>query len=165
VHFCIVIILDERPKLWKGWKGNDSLFLLYLIIYSETVNFTANVFSISISVTCCHRKMCDKEIYSFLHWIKTEGTMNGVQLFQRCLIKVLNIDLWRCYLYYIKETKANLPSFRCWCGFCALWDDLICTGWKFIGKFSCVTTTDLSFQISVPVCPIRSAHFAVLVIL
>jgi len=35
-----------------------------------------------------------------------------VQLFQRCLIKVLNIDLWRCYLYYIKETKANLPSYR-----------------------------------------------------
>ncbi|XP_022256823.1 cleavage stimulation factor subunit 3-like [Limulus polyphemus] len=34
------------------------------------------------------------------------------KLFQRCLIKVLNIDLWRCYLNYVKETKGSLPSYR-----------------------------------------------------
>ncbi|CAI9734176.1 cleavage stimulation factor subunit 3-like [Octopus vulgaris] len=34
------------------------------------------------------------------------------KLFQRCLIKVLNIDLWKLYLSYIKETKGKLPSYR-----------------------------------------------------
>ena len=34
------------------------------------------------------------------------------QLFQRCLIKVLNIDLWKLYLSYIKETKGTLTSYR-----------------------------------------------------
>ena len=35
-----------------------------------------------------------------------------LQLFQRCLMKVLNIDLWKCYLSYVKETKQNMPNFR-----------------------------------------------------
>jgi hypothetical protein len=34
------------------------------------------------------------------------------QLFQRCLIKVLNIDLWRLYLLYIRESKASLPTYK-----------------------------------------------------
>ncbi|XP_070535055.1 cleavage stimulation factor subunit 3-like [Ptychodera flava] len=34
------------------------------------------------------------------------------KLFQRCLMKVLNIDLWKCYLSYVKETKGSLPSYR-----------------------------------------------------
>ncbi|CAF3540845.1 unnamed protein product [Rotaria sordida] len=34
------------------------------------------------------------------------------ELFQRCLIKVLNIDLWKCYLNYVRDTKGKLSSFR-----------------------------------------------------
>ncbi|KAI5716903.1 hypothetical protein M8J76_014431 [Diaphorina citri] len=34
------------------------------------------------------------------------------KLFQRCLIKVLNIDLWKLYLAYVKETKASLVTFK-----------------------------------------------------
>lgn len=34
------------------------------------------------------------------------------KLFQKCLIKVLNIDLWKCYLSYVKETKSSLQNFR-----------------------------------------------------
>ncbi|XP_054160446.1 cleavage stimulation factor subunit 3-like [Oppia nitens] len=34
------------------------------------------------------------------------------RLFQRCLTKVLNIDLWRCYLTYIKDTKNSFPDYR-----------------------------------------------------
>lgn len=34
------------------------------------------------------------------------------KLFQRCLMKVLHIDLWKCYLSYVKETKQNMPNFR-----------------------------------------------------
>lgn len=35
-----------------------------------------------------------------------------VQLFQRCLIKVLNIELWKLYVNYVKETKSSMPNFR-----------------------------------------------------
>jgi cleavage stimulation factor subunit 3 len=34
------------------------------------------------------------------------------KLFQRCLVKVLNIDLWKLYLVYIKETKSTLPTYK-----------------------------------------------------
>jgi len=34
------------------------------------------------------------------------------KLFQRCLTKVLNIDLWRLYITYVKETKSSLPTYR-----------------------------------------------------
>jgi len=34
------------------------------------------------------------------------------KLFQRCLIKVLSIELWKTYLQYVKETKSNQPSFK-----------------------------------------------------
>uniref|UniRef100_A0A7N6BWW6 Cleavage stimulation factor subunit 3 n=1 Tax=Anabas testudineus TaxID=64144 RepID=A0A7N6BWW6_ANATE len=33
-------------------------------------------------------------------------------LFQRCLMKVLHIDLWKCYLSYVRETKGKLPSYK-----------------------------------------------------
>lgn len=34
------------------------------------------------------------------------------KLFQRCLMKVLNIDLWKLYLAYVKETKSALPTYK-----------------------------------------------------
>ncbi|KAG7270916.1 hypothetical protein CRUP_025667 [Coryphaenoides rupestris] len=33
-------------------------------------------------------------------------------MFQRCLMKVLHIDLWKCYLAYVRETKGKLPSYN-----------------------------------------------------
>ncbi|XP_076344478.1 cleavage stimulation factor subunit su(f) isoform X2 [Tachypleus tridentatus] len=44
--------------------------------------------------------------------MKSKNFERVEKLFQRCLIKVLNIDLWRCYLNYVKETKGSLPSYR-----------------------------------------------------
>ncbi len=34
------------------------------------------------------------------------------KLFQRSLMKVLNIDLWKTYLHYVKETKSSLPNYK-----------------------------------------------------
>lgn len=47
-------------------------------------------------------KICGK--FSITLWF--------LQLFQRCLVKVLSIDLWKLYLNYIKDTKGKLPSYR-----------------------------------------------------
>ncbi|KAK7478906.1 hypothetical protein BaRGS_00029887 [Batillaria attramentaria] len=44
--------------------------------------------------------------------LKAKNYERVEKLFQRCLIKVLNIDLWKLYLSYIKETKGSLPSYR-----------------------------------------------------
>ncbi|KAK0086162.1 hypothetical protein PV325_003667 [Microctonus aethiopoides] len=34
------------------------------------------------------------------------------KLFQRCLMKILNIELWKLYLSYVKETKASLATYK-----------------------------------------------------
>lgn len=44
--------------------------------------------------------------------MKTKNFDKIEQLFQRCLMKVLDVDLWKSYLHYVKETKGSLPSFR-----------------------------------------------------
>ncbi|RUS90701.1 hypothetical protein EGW08_001505 [Elysia chlorotica] len=46
------------------------------------------------------------------HELRVKNFERVEKLFQRCLIKVLNIELWRLYLNYIKETKGSLPSYR-----------------------------------------------------
>ncbi|XP_037581394.1 cleavage stimulation factor subunit 3-like isoform X1 [Dermacentor silvarum] len=46
------------------------------------------------------------------HEMKSRNFERVEKLFQRCLMKVLNIDLWRCYLTYVKETKGSLPTYR-----------------------------------------------------
>ncbi|XP_052088640.1 cleavage stimulation factor subunit 3-like [Mytilus californianus] len=44
--------------------------------------------------------------------LKAKNFERVEKLFQRCLVKVLNIDLWKLYLNYIKDTKGSLPSYR-----------------------------------------------------
>ncbi|KAH8274386.1 hypothetical protein KR026_004552 [Drosophila bipectinata] len=34
------------------------------------------------------------------------------KLFQRCLVKILNIDLWKLYLTYVKDTKSGLSTHK-----------------------------------------------------
>uniref|UniRef100_A0A0B7AJR0 Suppressor of forked domain-containing protein n=2 Tax=Arion vulgaris TaxID=1028688 RepID=A0A0B7AJR0_9EUPU len=46
------------------------------------------------------------------HELKLKNFERVEKLFQRCLIKVLNIELWKLYLNYVKETKSTLPSYR-----------------------------------------------------
>ncbi|VUZ54879.1 unnamed protein product, partial [Hymenolepis diminuta] len=44
--------------------------------------------------------------------IKAKNYDRVAKLFQRCLVKVLNIDLWKLYLQYVKDSKCKLPNFR-----------------------------------------------------
>lgn len=52
------------------------------------------------------------------HEMKSRNYDKVEKLFQRCLIKVLHIDLWRCYLNYIKvscftEIHINIIHITC----------------------------------------------------
>ncbi|XP_077568730.1 cleavage stimulation factor subunit 3 isoform X3 [Stigmatopora nigra] len=44
--------------------------------------------------------------------VKAKNYDKVEKLFQRCLMKVLHIDLWKCYLAYVRETKGKLPSYK-----------------------------------------------------
>ncbi|KAM6980919.1 cleavage stimulation factor subunit 3 isoform 2-T2 [Aplochiton taeniatus] len=44
--------------------------------------------------------------------VKAKNYDKVEKLFQRCLMKVLHIDLWKCYLSYVRETKGKLPSYK-----------------------------------------------------
>ncbi|KAI6242732.1 hypothetical protein M3Y99_00179500 [Aphelenchoides fujianensis] len=46
------------------------------------------------------------------HELRTKNFENVEKLFAQCLTNVLNIDLWKYYLFYLKETKGHLPTFR-----------------------------------------------------
>merc|ERR1719188_2428201 len=44
------------------------------------------------------------------HEIRSKNYELVENLFQRCLMRVLSIDLWRTYLKYVKENKAKLSD-------------------------------------------------------
>ncbi|XP_065168695.1 protein suppressor of forked isoform X2 [Atheta coriaria] len=46
------------------------------------------------------------------HEMKSRNYEKVEKLFQRCLMKILNIELWKLYLLYVKETKATLPTYK-----------------------------------------------------
>lgn len=46
------------------------------------------------------------------HEIKSKCNEKVEKLFQRCLIRVCHVDLWKLYLKYTRETKSNQPNFR-----------------------------------------------------
>jgi len=45
------------------------------------------------------------------HEMKYRNFERVEKLFQRCLIKVLSIELWKTYLSYVKETKSDLKDY------------------------------------------------------
>ncbi|CAB3404733.1 unnamed protein product [Caenorhabditis bovis] len=46
------------------------------------------------------------------HELRSKNLENVEKIFSRCLVNVLNIDLWKCYVHYIYETKGQLSTFR-----------------------------------------------------
>ncbi|CAG0913045.1 unnamed protein product [Notodromas monacha] len=46
------------------------------------------------------------------HEMRAKNFAHVEKLFQKCLVQVLNMDLWRCYITYIKEAKSTLPTYK-----------------------------------------------------
>ncbi|CAI4231019.1 unnamed protein product [Auanema sp. JU1783] len=46
------------------------------------------------------------------HELRGKNFENVEALFGRCLVHVLNIDLWKTYVFYVRETKGLLSTFR-----------------------------------------------------
>merc|ERR1712226_1193174 len=64
-------------------------------------------------------KCITEDPYNVESWsvLVREATNNLLEeesrkLFQRCLTKVLNLELWKSYLAYVRETKNSLPNFK-----------------------------------------------------
>lgn len=46
------------------------------------------------------------------HEVRSRNYDRVEKLFQRCLMKVLSIDLWKTYLKYVKDSKSKLPDYK-----------------------------------------------------
>lgn len=46
------------------------------------------------------------------HELRSKNFENVEKLFSRCLVSVLNIDLWKCYIHYVFETKGQRDQYR-----------------------------------------------------
>uniref|UniRef100_A0A8R1ECN9 Suppressor of forked domain-containing protein n=1 Tax=Caenorhabditis japonica TaxID=281687 RepID=A0A8R1ECN9_CAEJA len=46
------------------------------------------------------------------HELRTKNLEHVEKLFSRCLVEVLHIDLWKCYVHYLHEMKGGLEQFR-----------------------------------------------------
>ncbi|CAP22079.2 Protein CBR-SUF-1 [Caenorhabditis briggsae] len=55
-------------------------------------------------------------IFRFLKFknfqLRSKNFVEVEALFQRCLANVLNIDLWKCYIVYVSETKGTIEKYR-----------------------------------------------------
>lgn len=75
--------------------------------HHDLCNATVTVLCVCMSQCCTVVLMCCLE-----HQMGLFTVQSLAQLFQRCLMKVLHIDLWKCYLSYVRETKGKLPSYK-----------------------------------------------------
>lgn len=64
------------------------------------------------------------------------------QLFERCLIKVLNIDLWKCYINYVRDTKGIAAAFRWASLFSSLQAENITYFMSFSSHYICYSLID-----------------------
>lgn len=120
VVFVLYSAFDLKPKhLWYPTKTKEltlqleillegTVYILFFFskkIHSEyqscSLNGVLKLKTINTSSTCTVNLSVD-----------TMCKISLLQLFQRCLMKVLHIDLWKCYLAYVRETKGKLPSYK-----------------------------------------------------
>lgn len=89
-----------------------SLYESLVSVYPTTARYWK--IYIEQEVFCFFLSIC-KQLMRFLFTnvqMKVRNYERVEKLFQRCLVKILNIDLWKLYLTYVKETKSGLSTHK-----------------------------------------------------
>ncbi|XP_052902709.1 protein suppressor of forked [Anopheles moucheti] len=95
--------VEVRPFDVESWS------LLVREGQSRQVNEVRSLYESLVSVfptTARYWKVYIEQEMKYRNYERVE------KLFQRCLVKILNIDLWKLYLTYVKETKAGLSTHK-----------------------------------------------------
>jgi cleavage stimulation factor subunit 3 len=95
--------VDVRPYDVESWS------ILLREAQSRSCNEVRSLFESLVSVfptTARYWKIYIEQEMKSRNFERVE------KLFQRCLVKILNIDLWKLYLTYVRETKAGLSTHK-----------------------------------------------------
>lgn len=102
-------IIAARKKISEELYDVDSWLLLLKHAQCRSIDEARETYEEIISVFPSNGRFWKAYIE---HEMRMRNYEKVEKLFQRCLIKVLSIDLWKVYLQYVKETKSSLPSFK-----------------------------------------------------
>lgn len=142
--YCHLMITDYLPKIF-----NDNFSIFYIILERNLVlvdfdmcfvfnrhhdqRYPHSIVCMHESVLYCNLRCC------LVRQMGLFTVQSLAQLFQRCLMKVLHIDLWKCYLSYVRETKGKLPSYKyvtwlCFHGFKVAVSCLFNAWWQYLER-------------------------------
>lgn len=101
---------QQNSSLTKyGLAGLDSLAIAMKAAQEKKIGDSRDFFEqLLIDFPTCGRFW---KIY-IEQELKARNFERVEKLFQRSLIKVLNIDLWKCYLNYVRDTKVKMPNYK-----------------------------------------------------
>uniref|UniRef100_T1J5R7 Cleavage stimulation factor subunit 3 n=1 Tax=Strigamia maritima TaxID=126957 RepID=T1J5R7_STRMM len=98
-------LVSQFPNSGRYWKLYIEQEVLYLFS-SQLITIKARNFE------RVEKIQINKLILLWLFFISIITTELKEKNVGKCLMKVLNIDLWKCYLTYVKDTKGSLPTYR-----------------------------------------------------
>ncbi|MCP9263716.1 Cleavage stimulation factor subunit 3 [Dirofilaria immitis] len=105
----LVAQFPNAGRYWKAYIDHERAVVLALLLllrvnrYGNSVKLRTK--SVNLGMTFSIFSPCFEQL-------RGKNYENVESLFGRCLIHVLNIDLWKCYVFYVRETKGHLSSFR-----------------------------------------------------
>eukprot|EP00088_Acartia_fossae_P014893 TRINITY_DN1804_c1_g1_i2.p1 TRINITY_DN1804_c1_g1~~TRINITY_DN1804_c1_g1_i2.p1 ORF type:complete len:714 (+),score=161.43 TRINITY_DN1804_c1_g1_i2:55-2196(+) len=102
-------ILAARRKIAEEPYDVDSWFLLLKHAQQRNITEARDIYEEIIGTFPTNGKFWKAYIE---HEMKMLNHEKVEKLFQRSLIKVLSMDLWKTYLQYVKETKSQLATFK-----------------------------------------------------
>jgi len=102
-------IASARKKIAEEPYDVDSWFLLLKYAQQRNITEARDVYEEILATFPTNGKFWKAYIE---HEMRMGNHEKVEKLFQRSLIKVLSMDLWKTYLQYVKETKQNLSTFK-----------------------------------------------------
>jgi len=101
---------EQLSAILENKYDTEAWHKILRLVHNEPVeNYRENIYEHLVAVFPTSGKFWKVYIE---HEIRGRNYERVEKLFQRCLMKVLNIDLWKTYLNYVKDTKASLPTYK-----------------------------------------------------